>query len=147
MPDRPKEPLDQFRHRVTRLEVPRLTSNLYSKAGWPIFGIGVVLWLIQLLVTGIRFLPSLLALLLIGLGAASVAMSLFSAQSEGVEEAERARRIRERSSSVRCLYLEGKVPDGKGAVGWCRLYEFDMVDLPYCLYCKEYVPSKGSPEV
>lgn len=120
---------------------------MYSKIGWPLLAAGALLWLILLLIPGHFFLTSLLALLLIGAGAGAISMSFVSAHSEGVEESERARMIRERNELERCLYLEGQVPDGKGKVGRCRLYEFDMIDLPYCIYCREYTPSKGEPEV
>ena len=147
VPHRPKESLDQLRARVKGLEKPSRTSPLYSKLGWPLLAAGALLWLILILIPGHHFLSSLLALLLIGSGVAAIAMSFVSAHSEGVEETERARLIRERNEIARCLYLEGKIPDGKGLVGRCRLYDFDMVDLPYCIYCREYTASKGEPKV
>ncbi len=147
VPHRPKESLDRFRARVQSLETPRPTSPIYAKVGWPVLAVGAILWLIETILPGHQFLMAIGAIVFIGLGVASIATSIFSAHSEGVEESERARRIRERNLISRCVYLEGNVPDGKGRVGRCRLYEFDMVDLPYCLYCREYAPMKGSPEV
>jgi len=129
------------------LEMPRPTSTLFSRAGWPLLGIGVIFWIAEIFMPRPHFLVVIPAIGFVGLGVVAVAISFFSAHSEGVEESERARRIRDRSTSARCLYLEGNVPDGKGTVGRCTLYQFDMVDLPYCLYCKEYSPVKGSPEV
>ena len=147
VPNRTQESLPQLRARVRRLEMPSRTSPTYSKVGWPLLGAGVLLWIVLLLIPGHHFLLSILALILIGVGVSSVATSFVSAHSEDVEEAERARLIRERDDLERCLYLEGKVPDGKGRVGRCRRYEFDMVDLPYCIYCREYTPSRGEPDV
>ncbi len=147
VPHRPRESLEQFQERVRRLEKPYLTSPMYSRAGWPALGLGVLLWLIEIILPGSQLLSAFIGLVLIGAGVGAIIMSLISAHSEGVEESERARLIRERDSLSRCLYLEGKVPDGKGNVGRCRLYEFDMVDYPYCIYCKEYTASEGEPEV
>jgi hypothetical protein len=144
---KPQESLDRLRDRVERLQKPSLTSPLYFKLGWPLLAVGVLLWLVVLVVPEVPPLLSILALLLIAAGAIAIAMSVVSAHSEGVEESERARLIRERTLLERCLYLEGNVPDGKGKVGRCRLYDFDMVDLPYCLYCREYTSPKGEPEV
>ena len=143
----PKESMDQFRTRVKHLEKPSRTSPMYGRVGWPLLLIGLLIWLVTFLIPGTPFLVSILALVLSGAGGAAIALSFVSAHSEGVEGTERERCIRERSVVSRCLYLEGKVPDGRGIVGRCRLYEFDMVDLPYCLYCREYKPSKGKPEV
>ena len=147
MPHSPKESLEQLRARVERLEKPSLTSPLFSRVGWPLLGVGLIIWLAALILPRSHFIAYLLGLIFVGSGLVAVVMSFISAHSEGVEETEHKRRIREKSVVARCLYLEGKVPDGKGTVGRCRLYEFDMVDYPYCLYCKEYAPSKGEPEV
>jgi hypothetical protein len=139
--------LQELKDRSKQLSIPRPTSPLYSKAGWPLLGVGVIFWIIEVILPHGSFFVLIFALIFVGAGTMSVAMSMFSAHSEGVEENERVRRIRDRSTSARCLYLEGSVPDGKGTVGRCRLYEFDMVDLPYCLYCAEYTPAKGNPSV
>lgn len=120
---------------------------MFSKAGWPLLGVGLIVWLVEVFTPGFQIILAILAAGLIGAGVMAVAMSFFSAHSEGVESSEKERKIRDRSTIARCLYLEGSVPDGKGKVGRCRLYEFDLVDLPYCVYCREYVPVKGSPEI
>jgi hypothetical protein len=147
VPEEHRQLLLELKQRAKQLETPRPTSPLFSKAGWPLLGVGLVLTLVEIVIPHTNFLLLALAAILLVAGIFAVAMSLFSAHSEGLEETERSRRIRERSTSARCLYLEGLVPDGKGSVGRCRLYEFDMVDLPYCLYCKEFAPAKGNPEV
>jgi hypothetical protein len=145
--DKPKESLDQLRARVKSLERPNLTSPLYSKIGWPFLILGILLWIVIPFTPGGNLLMALLGTLVLVVGVYGVAMSFMSAHSEGVEENERARLIRERSVVSKCLYLEGKVPDGKGDVGRCRYYEFDMVDMPYCIYCRQYTPTKGEPRV
>ena len=146
-PDIQNESLDQLKKRVERLEKPNPTSYLYAKFGWPITSAGALIWIIQAFMTGSHFFLSIISLLLIGLGAALVAVSFVSAHSEGVEKSERERRIREKNKVSRCLYLEGNISEGKGSVGRCTLYEFDMVDYPYCIYCKEYTATKGSPNM
>jgi hypothetical protein len=120
---------------------------MYWKIGWPMVAVGAVLWFFEAFLPGTQFFMGLGAIVFLGAGAASVGIGVFSAHSEGVEKNEKERRIRDRSKTLRCLYLEGNVPDGKGTVGRCRLYEFDMVDMPYCLYCREYTASKGTPRV
>mgnify|MGYP005620595223 CR=1 FL=1 len=143
----PSESLDKLRARVRDLETPRPTSPIYWKIGWPMLAVGALLWFIEEFLPGPQYLMAICAFLFLAMGAASVGIGAYSAHSEGVEQTEKERRIKERSKNSRCLYLEGNVPDGKGIVGRCRLYEFDMVDLPYCLYCREYTPQKGSPNV
>ncbi len=147
MPHRPQESLENLRERVGKLETPRLTSPTYSRFGWPMVAIGAILWFIDTLLEGVQIAVGLGAIVFLAIGGYAVATSIFSAHSENVEKEERDRRIRERSKIMRCIYLEGNVPDGKGMVGQCKLYDFDMVDLPCCLYCKEYSPTKGSPKV
>ncbi len=142
-----RENLQNFRNRVERLEKPALTSPFYSKIGWPVLIAGGLIWLITVVLPGSQFIPALMSAVLIAIGAVSVVMSYLSEHSEGIEETEKSKRIRDRSNVAKCLYLEGKVPDGKGIVGRCRLYEFDMTDLPYCIYCREYTSSKGEPDV
>jgi len=144
---KPPETLDQLRTRVRKLDKPNLTSPIYSKVGWPFLGLGLLFWLISIFSPGGNFLLALLGTLLLFVGGYSVVMSFMSAQSEGVEVTERSRLIRERNVVSRCLYLEGRIPDGKGNVGRCTYYEFDMTDLPYCIYCKAYTPNKGNPNV
>ncbi|MFH1676474.1 MAG: hypothetical protein ABIC40_05560 [bacterium] len=145
--DKPGESLDQLKKRVERLEKPNPTSQLYARFGWPITGIGVLIWIVQAFMPGNHFFLSILSLILIGLGASLVAVSFVSAHSEGVEKSEKERRIREKNKVSRCLYLEGNISEGKGSVGRCTLYEFDMVDYPYCVYCREYTATKGSPKM
>jgi hypothetical protein len=110
-------------------------------------GVGFVFWLIVILTNHLNFFTLILAIILIGGGALAVFLSFLSAHSEDIEGKERARKIHVRSMSARCIYLEGAVPDGKGTIGHCRLYNFDMIGLPYCIYCQEYTPGKGNPNV
>ena len=93
-------------------------------------GVGLVFWLVVLLTSHLNFFTLIIAVILVGGGALAVVLSFFSLHSEGIEIRERARKIRDRSTIARCIYLEGSVPDGKGIIGRCRLYEFDMIDLP-----------------
>jgi len=129
------------------LEKPSLTSPFYAKVGWPVLIAGGVIWLGTLILPGSQFVAALLSAVLMAFGATAVVMSFMSEHSEGIEDKEKSRRIRDRSVVSKCMYLEGKVPDGKGLVGRCRLYEFDMTEYPYCIYCKEYTSSQGVPEV
>jgi len=145
--EKPRESLDSLKKRVAELEKLKPTSPIFTIIGWPLLGLGILLWFVLLFLEGQNYLVSILALAMIGGGAAMIVISFLSQHSESVEYKEKQRQIRERSDTARCLYLEGKMPDGRGSVGRCRLYEFDMTDLPYCLYCKEYRPSKGNPEV
>jgi hypothetical protein len=108
---------------------------------------GVLVWLLTIFLPGSQFVAALLSALLIAIGAVAVVMSFLSEHSEGIEGTEKARKIRDRGVVSKCLYLEGKIPDGKGKVGHCRLYDFDMSEYPYCIYCKEYKPGKGVPDV
>jgi len=147
VPENPRESLDAFRSRVEKLESTTPTSPLLFKIGWPVLAVGLVIWIICLFLPGAQFFTSLFSLALIGLGLLLVGMSYVSSHSEGVEKSERARRIKDRNSNRRCIHLEGNVPEGKGSVGRCRHYEFDMVDYPYCIYCREYSPGKGSPKM
>lgn len=141
------ENLEQLQTRVRKLEVNYNTSTLFSTLGWSCLGIGTVIWTLVLFTGGGKFFPSLLSLALTAVGASLVALSFFASHSEKVESAERQRRIREKNTVNRCLYLEGNVPEGKGSIGRCQLYDFNMADYPYCIYCREYSPSMGSPKI
>ncbi|MCX6646094.1 MAG: hypothetical protein NTY09_07035 [bacterium] len=147
VPKQLKETLDQFRERVSKIEKPTQTSPLYAKLGWPMLGLGLVFLLFDFFAPGSYFILSFLGSLGVLGGIGALAMSYISEHSEGVEGRERDKLIRERSATSRCLYLEGKVPEGKGTMGRCRLYEFDMADYPYCIHCKEYTSPKGNPNV
>lgn len=147
MTGQPKESLDRFKRRVAYLEKPTQTSPLFSKVGWPMLGIGIFCWLIELFTPDSQFVLTVFATIGVLAGIFSIVMSFISEHSEGVEGRERDRLIRERTGVARCLYLEGKVPDGRGLVGRCRLYDFDMINHPYCIYCGEYSSSAGKPDV
>ncbi|MCK4719819.1 hypothetical protein KAU08_04130, partial [bacterium] len=133
--------------RVAYLEKPTQTSPLFSKVGWPMLVAGIFFWLIELFMPGSQFILTVIATIGVLAGIFSSVMSFISEHSEGVEGKERVRLIRERTGVARCLYLEGKVPDGRGLVGRCRLYDFDMINHPYCIYCGEYSSSEGKPDV
>jgi hypothetical protein len=143
----PKESLDRFKRRVAYLEKPTQTSPLFSKVGWPMLGFGILFWLIEIFTPDSQFILTVFATIGVLAGIFSIVMSFISEHSEGVEGKERDRLIRERTGVARCLYLEGKVPDGRGLVGRCRLYDFDMINHPYCIYCGEYSSSEGKPDV
>lgn len=147
MPKHVKESLEHFRDRVAKLEKPTETSRLYATLGWPMFGLGLLFWVADFFTPGSRLVLTFLGTFGVLGGIGALIMSYVSEHSEGIEGKERGRLIRERSGTARCLYLEGKVPEGKGTVGRCRLYEFDMVDYPYCIYCREYKASEGDPDV
>ncbi len=110
-------------------------------------GAGIISWLIEIFTPGSQFILTVFATIGVLAGIFSIVMSFISEHSEGVEGKERDRLIRERTGVARCLYLEGKVPDGRGLVGRCRLYDFDMINHPYCIYCGEYSSSEGKPDV
>ena len=139
------EPLDEFQKRVQSLERSRSTSQLFMKVALPLLAFGAIFWIIDFFMTKPNFLVFILAVILVAFGALAYILSLLSAHSESIEESERARRIRHLSTVARCIYLEGSVPDGKGAVGFCLLYQLTLVDYPYCIYCKEYTHPQGPP--
>lgn len=147
VPRQVKEPLDRFMERVARIEKPGKTSPLYAMLGWPMLGLGLVFLLVDFFAPGGRLILSFLGAFGVIGGIAALLMSYINEHSEGIEGRERDKLIRERSTTLRCLYLEGKVPEGRGTMGRCRLYEFDMIDHPFCIYCREYTSSKGNPEV
>lgn len=147
----PKETLANFRKRVADMEKPTRTSPAFK---WS--GIVVLLLALFCLLQGMLnpVIPRWmtwsyigLGLILLIVGGILLAVKFMSDHSEDVEGQERKEKISERSGRTRCVYLEGNVPDGRGVVGRCRLYEFDMVEHPYCLYCHEYHPRTGSPDV
>jgi hypothetical protein len=147
VPKHLKESLEHFRTRVAKLEKPSDTSPLYAMLGWPMLALGLLFWIVDFIIPGSRFILSFLGAFGVLAGIAALIMSYVSEHSEGIEGKEHDKVIRERSGVSRCLYLEGKVPDGKGIVGHCRLYEFDMIEYPYCIYCREFTTPKGNPEV
>ncbi len=110
-------------------------------------GAGILFWLIEIFMPESPFILTVFATIGVLAGIFSIVLSFISEHSEGVEGKERDRLIRERTGVARCLYLEGKVPDGRGLVGRCRLYDFDMINHPYCIYCGEYSSSEGKPDV
>lgn len=147
MNDSSRQSFEELKDYTRRMETHRPTSPMFSWVGWPLLSVGLLVWLIAILNQKSPFILYALAAVLVIAGLSSVFISFISANSEAVEEKERLRKIRERSTSAKCIYLEGSVPEGKGTIGRCRLFEFDMVDLPYCLYCKEYQPLSGNPQV
>ena len=146
-----KESLADLKTRVKNLEKPMSTSPVFKGLAIPILIAALLCWVFAAFSPGLSTPMTVLlivsGLLLFVLGIIAVYMKYVNEHSETMETSQREQKIKERSSSSRCIYLEGKVSDSKGTVGRCRLYDFDMIEYPYCIYCKEYNPVKGNPDL
>jgi hypothetical protein len=147
MEDSPKENLENLKARVRKLEKPNRSSPVSGRIAWPLTWAGLLFIVIHFFSPGGAYALLVFGSILLCAGIFFLVVHFTSAKSEEIEAEDKAKRIRERSGSKRCIYLEGKIPDGKGTIGRCRRYEFDMVEHPYCLYCREYTTGKGSPRV
>jgi len=147
----PKENLEHFKKRVESLEKKTSTAPVLKWTGIAILIFALLSFMQSafnpVIPVWMTWAFAVLGMILVVVGSVVIAGKFLSDHSEGVEEQERKFNIRERSGRARCVYLEGRVPDGKGIVGRCKLYEFDMIEYPYCLYCDEYRAMGGSPDV
>jgi Ca2+/Na+ antiporter len=133
----PKENLPQFKARVKQVESRRYMSGSLLKYVWPSLGL-TFLFLILNLFKQLNCWWTLVGAFFIAVAIISVYLWFQFKKAEEFEERLRAERIRDMNGSLKCIYLEGKVPDGSGKIGKCVLYGFTLDAHPYCIYCYEH---------
>ena len=141
--DQPREELSHFKGRVKAVESRRKVASFYLYITIPSAAMALAL-LIASLAVKLNCLLTILGIILVVITAAGFYMWFHFKQAEEFEETRRGDRIREMNGQGKCVYLEGKVPDGSGKIGKCILYGFTLDDLPYCIYCREYRPKGAS---
>jgi len=135
-----KEPWDDFQKRVIALEKGHARPIF---CGW--FEGAVIASVIGLIIIGLynfavrAFWIYFIGALLFGCGIAIIIMLHLVKLGTSAEIKARLRLIEERGKIARCIYLNGSLPsDENSEKGFCNLYNQNLEDYPYCIYCKNY---------
>ncbi len=140
--EKPKEDLPHFKTRVAAIEKRRHAATFYLIIAIPFGAIAIILLIANLFGFRGGCLLIFLGVISICFTAGSLYLYYHFKQAEEFEEKRRSERIREFNGTAKCIYLDGKVPDGSGKIGKCVLYGFTLDELPFCIYCGEYRPRK-----
>jgi len=139
----PKENLPQFKARVAQVESRRFMSGSLLKYVFPSICLAVI-FLIMSLFKQLSCWWTLAGAIFIAASIVTVYLWFQFKKAEEFEERLRGQRIRDMNGALKCIYLEGKIPDGSGKIGKCVLYGFTLDAHPYCIYCHEHrVKTKG----
>ena len=139
----PKENLPQFKARVAQVESRRFMSGSLLKYVYPSIGLAV-LFLVMSLFKQLSCWWTFAGAIFIAVAIVTAYLWFQFRKAEEFEERLRGQRIRDMNGPLKCIYLEGKVPDGSGKIGKCVLYGFTLDAHPYCIYCHEHrVKLKG----
>ncbi len=141
--DGPKENLPMFKNRVKQVESRRHLSGSLIKYVYPSIGLAALFLVINAF-KKLSCLWTFAGLVFLFIAVVTTYLWYQFRKAEEFEEKLRGQRIRDMNGVLKCIYLEGKVPDGSGKIGKCVLYGFTLDAYPYCIYCHEHRPKPGA---